>query len=67
MKKEEKKEEGEFEQQRQATIAEALQAKEEKTKTFGGGQKQVHILKTDGEENTLEMVKLFHVYHRNKE
>ncbi|CAG2196770.1 TDRD3 [Mytilus edulis] len=40
-KKEEKKEEGEFEQQRQATIAEALQAKEEKTKTFGGGQKQV--------------------------
>ncbi|XP_052077918.1 tudor domain-containing protein 3-like [Mytilus californianus] len=40
-KKEEKKEEGEFEQQRQATIAEALQAKEEKTKTFGGGQKQI--------------------------
>lgn len=40
-KKEEKKEEGEFEQQRKATIAEALQAKEEKSKTFGGGQKQV--------------------------
>ncbi|KAK3100292.1 hypothetical protein FSP39_017721 [Pinctada imbricata] len=40
--KEKKEEDAEFEQQRKAVIAEALQAKEDgKTKSFGGGQKQV--------------------------
>lgn len=44
VKNEKKLEDGEFEQQRQATIAEAMQAKEDgKTKTFGGGNKQVGL------------------------
>ncbi|XP_071087007.1 tudor domain-containing protein 3-like isoform X2 [Haliotis cracherodii] len=43
-KKDKKTEESEFEQQRQATIAEALQ--EGKTKTFGGGMKQ-HVSDKD--------------------
>jgi hypothetical protein len=46
-KAEKKAEDNEFEQQRKATIAEAMQAKEDvQSKKFGGGQKQVGFILT---------------------